>query len=134
MSDDPRARSVRVATRAKGELERAQDIRLGAGGALVAGVFIGWAAIALKATLNEALGEETGYILLMAGAVLAAWFAGWIGGLTATIVAVVLNGAIFLGTEATGDAHPAGERSARGRRGGGDLRRVARPGARGGRP
>ena len=59
--------------RAKTELARARDIRLGAGQAVLAGLFIGWAAIALKAGLNEALQGETGYILLMAATAATLW-------------------------------------------------------------
>ena len=58
-------------------------------------MFVAWVAIAVKAMLNEGLGEETGYIVLMAGVVTAAWFGGLNGGLAATIVAAVLNGVIF---------------------------------------
>src|SRR5207249_3537892 len=39
----------------------------------------------------------TGYVILMAGAVLASWFGGLAGGLSAIITAVVLNSVIFLG-------------------------------------
>lgn len=85
----------RASGRAKGEIERARDLRLGRWGALVAGVFIGWAAIAVKAGLNEAVSGETGYILLMAAAIVAAWFGGMVGGLAATITATLLNGAFF---------------------------------------
>ena len=45
---------------------------------------------------------ETGYVLLMAAAVLAAWFGGLIGGLAAIITALVLNEVVFLGGDATG--------------------------------
>ena len=44
---------------------------------------------------------DTGYILLMAAAVLAAWFGGLIGGMTAIVAAVILNGVFFLGGDAT---------------------------------
>jgi len=64
----------RAAGRAKGEIARARDVRFGAGSALLAGVAIGFAALATKAALNEVAGGDTGYILLMAAAVLAAWF------------------------------------------------------------
>ena len=67
------------------------------GNAVLAGLFIGWAAIATKAALNEFAGGDTGYILLMAAAVLAAWFAGLIGGITAVIATVTLNAVVFLG-------------------------------------
>ena len=90
-----------AAGRAKGELARARDIRFASGYALVAGLFLGWAAVASKAALNEFAQGDTGYILLMAAAVLAAWFGGLIGGMTAIVVTVVLNGVFFLGGDAT---------------------------------
>jgi PAS domain S-box-containing protein len=90
-----------AAGRAKGELARARDIRFAPGYALVAGLFVGWAAVATKAALNEFAQGDTGYILLMAAAVLAAWFGGLIGGMTAIVVSVILNGLFFLGGDAT---------------------------------
>jgi PAS domain S-box-containing protein len=81
-----------------GELERLLSLRLGAGGSLLVGLGIAWIAIFLKAMLNELADGETGYILLMAAAVLAAWFGGLVGGLTATAVAFLLNAVIFVDT------------------------------------
>ncbi len=95
MTDDPQERSPGAAGRAKREIDRARDVELGPLESILAGIFIAWVAIAVKAMLNEGLGEETGYILLMAGVVTAAWFGGLNGGLAATIVATVLNGVIF---------------------------------------
>ena len=103
MTDDLQPRETRVAGRAKGELSRARDVRFGAGQSILVGLFIAWAAIATKAALNEVLSEETGYILLMAAAVLAAWFGGLMGGITATIVAVVLNALVFMDSTADPD-------------------------------
>ena len=51
------------------------------GQSVLAGLFIGWVGIATKAAINEAIGANTGYIVLMAAAVLAAWFAGLAGGI-----------------------------------------------------
>jgi PAS domain S-box-containing protein len=68
---------------------------------VVAGFFIACVALVVKATLNEFAQGDTGYILLMAAAVLAAWFGGLIGGMTAIVVAVTLNGVFFLGGDAT---------------------------------
>ncbi len=82
--------------RAKGAIDRAGDARFGNGQAVLVGLFLAWAAIALKAGLNEALSEDTGYITLMAATVLAAWFGRLTGGLTATVAAVVLNAIVFL--------------------------------------
>jgi PAS domain S-box-containing protein len=95
LTDDLPAKSAGAAGRAKGELARAQDIRFGGIAAVGAGVFIAWCAVALKATLNESVGGEMGYILLMAAAVVSAWFAGLVGGLTTTVVAGLLNGLFF---------------------------------------
>jgi PAS domain S-box-containing protein len=89
----------RAAGRAKGEIARARDVRFGAGNALLAGVLIGGGAIAAKGGLNAVAGGDTGFILLMAAAVLAAWFGGLIGGLTAIIVTVSFNAVIFYGTD-----------------------------------
>jgi PAS domain S-box-containing protein len=97
--------STAVSGRAKGEIARARDVRLGSGQAIVAGLFIAWLAIAIKASLNEMVGENTGYIVLMAAAVLAAWVGGLAGGLTAVAVAVVFNHIAFLtGSQATSTA------------------------------
>ena len=88
--------AARASGRAKGEIARARDVRFGTGQSILAGLFIGWVGIATKAALNEAIGD-TGYIVLMAAVVLAAWFGGLAGGITAVITAVVLNTVIFLG-------------------------------------
>ncbi len=81
--------------RAKGELERARDIRFGAGQSLLVGMFIGWAGVALKLGFNEFIGGDTGFILLMGASVLAAWFGGAIGGITATVTISILNAVIL---------------------------------------
>ena len=101
MAQDTAGAAGRAAGRAKGEIARARDVRFGAGYAVVAGVVIGLAAIAVKAVLNGFAGGDTGYILLMVAAVLAAWFAGVIGGMTAIVATVILNGMVFLGGDAT---------------------------------
>jgi PAS domain S-box-containing protein len=85
-----------AAGRAKGEIARARDLRLETGQAIIAGLFIAWLAIAIKASLNEVVGGNTGYIVLTAAAVLAAWVGGLAGGLTAVAVAVVFNHVAFL--------------------------------------
>jgi signal transduction histidine kinase len=89
--------AARASGRAKGEIARVRDVRFGTGQAILAGILIGSVGIAAKAALNEAIQDDTGYIILMAGAVLAAWFGGLSGGLAAIITAVVLNSAMFLG-------------------------------------
>ena len=90
-----------AAGRAKGEIARARDVRLDAGYAVVAGLLIGGAAVAVKAGLNQFAGGDIGYIVLMAAAVLAAWFAGVIGGMTAIVGTVIVNGMLFLGGDAS---------------------------------
>ena len=85
----------RASGRARGEIARARDVRFGTGQSILVGLFIGWLGIAIKAAINEAVDDNTGYIVLMAAAVLAAWFAGLAGGITAVITAVVLNAVVF---------------------------------------
>ena len=87
--------AARASGRAKGELERARDIRFGAGQSLLVGMFIGWAGVALKLGFNEFIGGDTGYILLMGASVLAAWFGGAIGGVTASVTISILNAVIL---------------------------------------
>jgi signal transduction histidine kinase len=92
-----RPRPTHVAShRAKSELAHARDVRLGPWAALLAGAFAGWAAIFLKASVNEALGGDSGYILLVAASVVAAWVGGVVGGLMATLVAFILDSVIFV--------------------------------------
>jgi PAS domain S-box-containing protein len=92
-----RPRSAHAASRrAKSELAHARDVRLGPWAGLVAGAFVGWAAIFLKASINEALGGDSGYILLVAASVVAAWVGGVVGGLMATLVAFILDSVIFV--------------------------------------
>ncbi len=89
----------RASGRARGEIARVREVRFGTGQAVLAGLFLGWLAIATKAAINEAIAGDTGYVLLMAAAVLAAWFGGFAGGLTTVATAVVLNGVVFLGND-----------------------------------
>lgn len=86
----------RASGRAKGEIERARDIRFGAWQAVGAGVLLAVAGIAVKTALDEGFGQETGDIVLVAIVVLAAWFGGLVGGLVATAVALLLNNVVFL--------------------------------------
>lgn len=85
-----------ASTRAKTELERARDIRLEPLGAALAGGFLGWAGIFVKATMAEAIAGDPGYILLMAAVIAAAWIGGIIAGLTAVAVTLILNDLVFL--------------------------------------
>lgn len=89
----------RASGRARGEIARVREVRFGTGQSVLAGLFLGWLAIATKAAFNEAIAGDTGYVLLMAAAVIAAWFGGFAGGLTTVATAVVLNGVVFLGDD-----------------------------------
>ena len=73
---EPRALERSPSRRAKTELERARDIRFEPVAAVVAGAFLGWGAIFLKATLTEAIGGDPGYILMVAAVIAAAWVGG----------------------------------------------------------
>jgi signal transduction histidine kinase len=101
VSENTPGAAARASGRAKGEIARVREVRFGPGQAVLAGIFIGWVGIAFKAALNEAIGGDTGYIILMAGSVLAAWAGGLVGGLAATITAVVLSSMIFASPDAT---------------------------------
>jgi PAS domain S-box-containing protein len=103
VAEDTAGAAGRAAGRAKGEIARARDLRFAPGYAVLAGLFISWTAVASKAALNEFASGDTGYILLMAAAVLAAWFAGLIGGITAIAATVILDYVLFL----AGDGTPA---------------------------
>ena len=97
MTEGPSSTTGRLSRlREPGGVERALSVRIGPVGSLVVGVAVAWGAIFLKAMLNEFIDGETGYILLMAAAVVAAWFGGLIGGLSATVVALILNVIIFV--------------------------------------
>jgi PAS domain S-box-containing protein len=90
------AAGVRPPDRAQNAFDRARDVRLPTTQAILAGIFVAWLAVAVKASLNEIVEANTGYIVLMAAAVLAAWIGGLAGGLTAVAVAVVFNHIAFL--------------------------------------
>lgn len=94
---DARSPGRSASARARTELERARDIRLGPVAGAAAGAFVGWAAIFLKATLVEAIDGDPGYIVLTAAVITAAWFGGLIGGLTAVSLTFVLNWLVFVG-------------------------------------
>ena len=99
---EPRAftRTAREALRrAREDLPHLGGLRLGRAGAVGLGVAIGLGAIVIKAGLNEALGGETGFILLTGAVALAAWIGGFPGGLSATLVAGLLNTVIFVAPE-----------------------------------
>jgi PAS domain S-box-containing protein len=104
LTDSAARPSARVPDRAKDEVERARDIRLETGQAIIAGIFIGWLGIATKAAINEAVGTNSYYVLLMAAAVLAAWVGGLSGGIAAVATTAVLNQVIFAAGESEPDA------------------------------
>ena len=82
--------------RARAELTRAGEIRFdGLRGAAI-GVLAAATAVAAKLVLNELAGGDTGYILLVAAVIVAAWIGGVPGGITATSVGVTLNSVIFI--------------------------------------
>ncbi|HUP55652.1 MAG TPA: ATP-binding protein [Methylomirabilota bacterium] len=95
------AAAGQAAGRAKGEIARARDVRFASTNAVLAGLIVGAGAIVSKAALNQFAGGDTGFILLLAAAVLAAWFGGLVGGITAIVVTVTLNALLFLGVGAT---------------------------------
>jgi PAS domain S-box-containing protein len=104
LTDGAPGSSARAPDRAKDEVARARDIRLETGQAIIAGIFIGWLGIATKAAINEAVGTNSYYVLLMASAVLAAWVGGLSGGISAVVTAAVLNQVIFVNGESAPDA------------------------------
>ena len=90
-----------MAGRATREIQKAGDIRFGPAGAVLVGLIIGAAAIACKTALNAFAGGDTGFILLLAAALLAAWFGGLVGGITAVVMTVTVNAMLFLGIGTT---------------------------------
>jgi PAS domain S-box-containing protein len=104
LTDGAPGSSARAPDRAKDEVARSRDIRLETGQAIIAGIFIGWLGIATKAAINEAVGTNSYYVLLMAAAVLAAWVGGLSGGISAVVTAAVLNQVIFVNGESAPDA------------------------------
>ena len=83
-------------------MARARDVRLETGQAIVAGVFLGWLDRD-QGAINEAVGTNPYYVLLMAAAVLAAWVGGLPGGISAVVTAAVLNQVIFVSVESEPD-------------------------------
>jgi signal transduction histidine kinase len=69
----------------------------GAAGEVVVGLLIGVAAIVVKAVFNALLGGDSGYIALTGAAALAAWYGGFRAGLTALLVAGLLDLLVFRG-------------------------------------
>ncbi len=88
---------------AQGEIARARYVQFGVTNALLAGLIVGTVAVASKYALSDFAGGDTGFILLLASAVLAAWIGGMIGGITAIAVTVTLNALLYhgIGPDAT---------------------------------
>jgi PAS domain S-box-containing protein len=63
---------------------------------IAAGAIIGLAAITAKVALGGVAGGDTGYILLVAAVILAAWIGGVAAGLAATICCLILNSIVFV--------------------------------------
>lgn len=75
---------------------RARDLQLDGIQALGVGLIAALAAIAAKVVLGELAGGDTGYILLVAAVIGAAWNGGVIGGMSATIIGLLLNSLLFV--------------------------------------
>ncbi len=82
--------------RARAELLRARETQLVGRRAAGAGVIIGLGAILAKVIPGELAGGDTGYILLVAAVVLAAWIGGVPAGLATTVVCLVVNSLVFV--------------------------------------
>jgi PAS domain S-box-containing protein len=80
----------------RAELLQARETQLVGPRAVAAGVIVGLGAILAKVILAELAGGDTGYILLVAAVVLAAWIGGVPAGLAATIVGLVVNSLVFV--------------------------------------
>lgn len=85
---DPARGGIRQ--QAQDELGRLRDPRLGGLSALAFGVVVGLAATAVRVSLDQVVGADPGFFILLAAAVLAAWYAGLVGGLGATATTAIL--------------------------------------------
>ncbi len=101
MTHDGSSPRAPLGQRARDELARAQELQLTGARAVAAGAVMALGAIVLKALANQVAGGETGYILLVAAAILASWFGGVLAGLTATLVTFLVNSVLFV--DAYGD-------------------------------
>lgn len=84
--------------RATEDLPRLGRIQVTPVQAVAIGAGIGLAAIVLKSLFNALIGGETGFLVLTGAVALAAWIGGRPGGLTATLVAGILNAVLFIGS------------------------------------
>ena len=64
--------------------------------AVAVGALVGIGAIAAKMALGELTGGDTGYILLVAAVILAAWIGGVAAGAATTICCLALDSIVFL--------------------------------------
>jgi hypothetical protein len=87
---DQDAGSAGRTQRAREELGRIRGVRFKGLSAVVAGIAIGAAATAARLAADEFIGTEPGYFLLVAAAVLAAWYSGLVGGVVATLTTFLL--------------------------------------------
>ena len=85
--------------RAMADLARASSVRLTGGWAILAGVAIGVLATVGKALLLEAF-SDPGYVLLLAGVIVAAWIGGIMGGLAAVAASAVAHTILLLAAAA----------------------------------
>ena len=85
-----------LSERARAELIRARDVQVSGVRAVALGLGTAALAIAAKVVLGELAGGDTGYILLVAAVIGAAWNGGVIGGMSATIIGLVLNSLLFV--------------------------------------
>ncbi len=95
-------RSVRVALgRARLEVPEWGRLHAGRDRRAAVGSGIGIAALLLKAVANAMVGGDTGFVIVFAAVVIAAWVGGFAGGLSATIVSGLGNLLVFVGPNAT---------------------------------
>lgn len=85
-----------LSRRVRAELVRARDVKVGGLRAVGVGVVAAAIAIVAKVALGELAGGDTGYILLVAAVIGAAWNGGILGGLSATILGLALNTVLFV--------------------------------------
>ena len=96
MTSQGSASRTPISERARTELTRASEVRFGGMRGLAIGVAAAVGAIVAKLVLREVAGGDTGYLLLVAAAIGAAWVGGIPGGVAATLVGVVLNDILFV--------------------------------------
>ena len=64
--------------------------------AIALSAIVAMAAVAIKSALNAALGTDVGFLPAMAAVVVAAWLGGFIPGLVATAVSMLLEASVFM--------------------------------------